>query len=155
MSRTYRLEICETPETAGLYQNQDFPDDHENAGYDLFIPVDTIIAPGEHILVKLGISARLVCTQTLNDVHFWLLPRSSIYKSNLVMMNSMGLIDRGYRGELGAPLHNLSNTPVSLSRQQRLMQIASPDLGNITQVRVVKNLPETRRGIGGFGSTGK
>ncbi len=42
-----------------------------------------------------------------------------------------------------------------LERGQRLFQIVAPDMGWIKEVRIVTSLPETKRGEGGFGSTGK
>lgn len=154
MPHTYRLEICPLTEDHH-YVDVEYPEDNENAGIDIYLPSDSIVGQGESQLLRLGIQARMVCLQTLKDVHYKLLPRSSIYKYNLIMMNSVGLIDRGYRGELGAPIHNLGKTECRLEKGQRLFQIVSPDLGNIVQVKIVKSLPITQRGIGGFGSTGK
>ena len=88
------------------------------------------------------------------DSHFWLLPRSSIYKSGLLMANSMGVIDKSYRGELKAPVWSMTgNSRVAYG--DRLFQIVAPDMGWIRHVRIVESIPGTSRGTGGFGSTGK
>jgi dUTPase len=141
----------------------------ENAGYDLYCRELTTIpnvahAQGKGTLIPLGIKARLVKIIEINaryeiyrkelDSHFWLLPRSSIYKTPLIMANSVGVIDKSYRGELMAPVR--SNGPeYSVIQGERLFQIVAPDMGWIREVRIVDSLPDTVRGEGGFGSTGK
>ena len=88
------------------------------------------------------------------DSHFWLLPRSSIYKTGLLMGNSVGVIDKSYRGELKAPVWSMTGD-TAVQRGDRLFQIVAPDMGWIRHVRLVDSLPNTERGDGGFGSTGK
>jgi dUTPase len=88
------------------------------------------------------------------DSHFWLLPRSSIYKSGLMMANSVGVIDKSYRGELKAPVWSMTGNS-TVNRGDRLFQIVAPDMGWIRTVKVVTSMPETGRGTGGFGSTGR
>ena len=99
----------------------------ENAGFDLFLPNDVEFAPKECKMVS---------------------------KLGLMMMNSVGVIDRSYRGELIAALWNTKNEPVSVKKGQRLVQIVTRDMSDITQLTVVDSLPDTVRGEGGFGSTG-
>jgi dUTP pyrophosphatase len=82
------------------------------------------------------------------------MPRSSIYKSGLMMANSTGVIDKSYRGELKAPVWSMTaNSQVMTG--DRLFQIVAPDMGWIRIVRIVNSMPSTDRGEGGFGSTGK
>ena len=88
------------------------------------------------------------------DSHFLLMPRSSIYKSGLLMANSTGVIDKSYRGELKAPVWSMTGSS-SVQAGDRLFQIVAPDMGWIRHVHLVDSLPETERGAGGFGSTGK
>jgi dUTP pyrophosphatase len=130
----------------------------ENAGFDLFLPNDVEFAPKECKMVSMGVRAVIVgdvedAEKKIPD-HFWLLPRSSISKLGLMMMNSVGVIDRSYRGELIAALWNTRNEPVSVKKGQRLVQIVTRDMSDITQLTVVDSLPDTVRGEGGFGSTG-
>ena len=87
------------------------------------------------------------------DSHFWLLPRSSIYKTGLIMANSTGVIDKSYRGELKAPVWSMTGESNVLSGD-RLFQIVAPDMGWIRNVRIVESMPGSERGTGGFGSTG-
>lgn len=83
---------------------------------------------------------------------FWLLPRSSISRTPLRMANSVGLIDAGYRG----PIMAVCDGSYNVSVNERLFQLAAPDLLPWDEVRVVSEIPggPTARGTGGFGSTG-
>lgn len=83
---------------------------------------------------------------------YWLLPRSSISKTPLRLANSVGLIDAGYRG----PIMAACDGTYTVGANERLFQLASPDLLPWDEVRVVTEIPggPTARGAGGFGSTG-
>lgn len=91
---------------------------------------------------------------------YQIFPRSSIYKKSFRLANSTGIIDTGYRGNLGALIDN--NTAFGtdnpskhkLIPHERYFQICKPDLKSF-KVYIVNNLPSTARGEGGFGSTGK
>lgn len=126
--------------------------DNENAGYDLYVPAEVTFAPRQKILVTMGVKA--VMTFADNTSHYWMLPRSSISKTGLMLCNSVGVIDRSYRGELMAYLWNTTEKPVTVKRGDRLVQIVAPDMGWISQTKVVDSLDETARGAGGFGSSG-
>lgn len=65
----------------------------------------------------------------------------------------MGLIDAGYRGNLMALFDNIKDFPYTIKRGDRLLQIVSADLSEVT-CEVVTSLTETSRGTGGIGSTG-
>lgn len=67
------------------------------------------------------------------------------------MSNSVGIIDRTYRGELKVPLFGDG----VVRKGDRLSQIVAPDMDWIHEVRLVDSLPETVRCEGGFGSTGR
>ena len=82
------------------------------------------------------------------------MPRSSIPKTPLRLSNSIGLIDAGYRGELQAPLDNISDENYLVKAGTRLFQIVNPDLSTFSSINIVDKLSETDRGEGGFGSTG-
>ena len=85
--------------------------------------------------------------------HGWLLiPRSSISKTTLRLANSVGIIDKNYTGKVIAKLDNLSEKEVILDYGKCFFQIVAFD-GNLPLYNVVKNLNNTRRGSGGFGST--
>ena len=117
----------------------------DDAGLDLFCPEDIIINPGQQVAIKLGIS----CEPSSS---YFLVPRSSISKTPLRMSNSIGIIDKGYRGELIAMVDNIKRLPYEIKKGTRLFQIVSPALVPI-QFSLVTELDSTTRGIGGFGST--
>jgi dUTP pyrophosphatase len=125
----------------------------ENAGYDLFVPEEVVFAAGEKKQVNMGV--RVMVEEGGKPQHYWMVPRSSISKTGLMMLNSVGVIDRGYRGELIAALWNTSTEPVTVSRGQRLVQIVGRDMCDFSSVKMVDSLPESVRGEGGFGSTGR
>ena len=82
-------------------------------------------------------------------------PRSSMYKSGIMLTNSVGIIDRTYRGVIKAPVTNLNeHTYPNVVKGTRVTQLCAPDLGHIREIKIVNNLLETARGSGGFGSTG-
>lgn len=132
--------------------------DPGNAGFDLCAAEDWSGGPlgGPARLLDLGVRAMLVDIATRRPVHFWLLPRSSIYKTGYMMANSVGVIDASYRGVLKAPVVRTQefNAP-GFKRGERYFQIVAPDMKQIHVVRSVGSLPETARGDGGFGSTGQ
>lgn len=152
----YRLEIqlIDSENVLG-YKNEENRSD-DNAGYDCYC-ADTFTFTGikSGILVPQGIKARLVHidakTHKERDSHYWLIPRSSIFKTGLHMSNSVGVIDKTYRGELKAPLFGDG----TVMKGDRVVQIVAPDMGWIREVKIVDSLPDSVRGEGGFGSTGK
>jgi len=165
---SYRLELWPTAEGSEFYTNaiaglrRD-----DNAGVDLFV-VKEYLAQGLAIaegstLLDLGVRARLVNVNTEEEVHFWLCPRSSIMKTGMIMANSQGVIDRTYRGTLMAPVYVVkpgqfvNKYPLfeQVLKGERHFQIVAPDMGWISEVRIVDSLPATVRGAGGFGSTGQ
>jgi len=101
------------------------------------------------------VKAMMTRMDTGDTVHYWLAPRSSIYKTGYIMANSMGVIDRTYRGVLKAPVVPLYGKRVGFVAGDRHFQIVAPDMGWIKEVAVVDELPTTVRGEGGFGSTGR
>jgi hypothetical protein len=158
---TYTLELLMTDEGKQFYPpvgTVETPS-ADNAGYDLKVVVNVTPLPDAG-LVPLGVKARMLKetkydeVTVIEDSHFTLEPRSSIYKSGFMMANSRGIIDKTYRGQLMAPLVSVGQTPKSIEAGTRLFQILAPDLGHIARVVYVNSLPETVRGEGGFGSTG-
>jgi deoxyuridine 5'-triphosphate nucleotidohydrolase len=91
------------------------------------------------------------------NVGYYLYPRSSTgTKTPLRLSNSVGIIDSGYRGNITAVFDNIGNTPFTIEKYQRLVQICPPNLSFPFMVTLVGELSgETIRRSGGFGSTGK
>jgi len=126
----------------------------DNAGIDL-MTCETWKGT-EVYLLNLGVSAMLSKTETGELVHYWLLPRSSIYKTGYMMANSVGVVDKTYRGTLKAPVVYVGDdSSKGFVAGDRHFQIVAPDMGPIRHVKIVDSLPETVRGTSGFGSTGK
>jgi len=69
-------------------------------------------------------------------------------------LNSPGTVDSDYRGELGVVLVNLGREPVTLARGERIAQLVVAPVIR-AELREVTELPETDRGAGGFGHTGR
>lgn len=146
----------------------------QDSGFDVYYPETFTIQPGETRVISLKIKARVVkeevtcgksckepwcsdqpvCVREEKGMPYWLVPRSSIFKTKLRMANSVGIIDLNYRGQLGTPLDNISNEPVTVEAGTRLFQICSHNLLPFESVKKVSSLDETERGSGGFGSTG-
>ena len=149
----YILELLPTtPDAASFYSTAEQSTD--NAGIDLFVPEEVSFAPGEKKLVSMRVKAR-VTDPSGNAVHYWMPPRSSISKTGLLLLNSIGVIDKSYRGELMAFLWNTTANVVTVKKGDRLVQVVSPDMGAIDTVKVVDALDATVRGEGGFGSSGR
>ena len=164
MDSWYELEILAIePKDITFYPVMEYDRSDANAGFDLYASANVHV---EQIpkFIPFGIKCRLLKVQPMpygtsneyykTDSHFWLAPRSSIFKSGLMMANSMGVIDKSYRGELQAPVWSMTGNS-TISRGDRLFQIVAPDMGWIRHVRMVESMPGTTRGAGGFGSTGK
>jgi len=124
-----------------------------NAGFDLFVPEDVVFAAGERKFVSMRVKA--VVESDGVQCHYWLVPRSSISKTGLMMMNSVGVIDKTYRGELIAALWNTTDSEVRVEKGQRLVQIVSGGMQSFDKLVLVDALDQTERGEGGFGSTGR
>lgn len=90
----------------------------------------------------------------VNQMAYYLYPRSSISKTPLRMSNSVGIIDAGYRGHIMAKVDNISDTDFVVKAGERYFQICVPLL--ITPTVVLAEVNDvTERGTGGFGSTGR
>ena len=137
---------------------------HPDSGFDILLPEKQRLVSGKGNFVDF----KLKCCMKKNvrDLEsnveevctgFYLYPRSSISKTPARLSNCVGIIDSGYRGNLGGYFdivngHELFE-PCKLSR---LAQICAPSLEpfNVIIVQDVEELGSTLRGTGGFGSTG-
>ncbi len=122
------------------------------AGMDLLaaIPNDIEIGPGERELIPCGISLALPLGYEAQ-----VRSRSGLaLKHGVAVLNSPGTIDCDYRGEIGAILINTSDTPFVVTRGARIAQLVVASVTRI-ELQVVDQLPESVRGSGGFGHTGK
>ena len=136
------------PDTRTLYgERANYGSD---SGFDLYVPADITVAPGE----TATIDHRIVCEPQFTG-GYYLYPRSSISKTPLRLANSVGIIDNGYRGSIMAKVDNRGTEPFTVRRGERLFQLCHPSLQPLT-VRLVEAVNmATERGAGGFGSTTK
>ena len=137
---------------------------HANSGFDVFFPNDVFVPSIESAcstMIPLNIKATMYTHfgQKKEDcpTAFYLMPRSSISKTPLMLANQMGLIDRGYRGTLIAAVRNLlpGNMTYAIEKHTRLFQLVHPCALPILVELVYAPEEMTARGSGGFGSTGK
>lgn len=120
-----------------------------DAGFDLSLNIteSVTLQPDQTTKVGFGIAMEIP------EGYFGLVvPRSSLAKRNLMLCNTVGIIDSGYRGEILAFIRNVGTTEETLNPADRLFQLA---LIPVIQVAFnpVEQLSETARGEGGFGST--
>jgi len=139
----------------------------EDSGIDLVCPYELNINVFQVGTIDLGIRCAMINNETERLSGYYLYPRSSISKTPLMLANHIGIIDMGYRGNIMAKVRCLphdiipfddnyikcNNKNYKIQYFSRLFQICSPDLSPII-VRLVDQLPESKRGTGGFGSTG-
>jgi len=122
-----------------------------SAGMDLraYIPSSVSLQPLERILIPTGLFIELPLGYEAQ-----IRPRSGLaLKKGLTCLNTPGTIDADYRGEIKVLLINLSNEPVDIEPQERIAQMVISKHEK-AQWQAVEILSETRRGEGGFGSTG-
>lgn len=136
-----------------------------DSGFDLIAIQDVTILPGETELVHTGLAVELP-----EGYELQVRPRSGLsLKTPLLIKNSPGTVDNGYRGELGIICHCLL-TPTTRNTHgdpggmgyKRVRIKAGDRIAQGVLVRVeqheiveVEELSETERGDGGYGSTGK
>jgi dUTP pyrophosphatase len=108
------------------------------------------LKPFERIACPLGFS-----TAIPKGYYFKVVPRSGLALWNgISIVNSPGTIDSGYRNEWMAIVINLSTEEVTLHKGDRICQLILSKMYHY-EILEVNELPESERGLGGFGSTGK
>lgn len=138
---------------AKIHEEAEIPEyaHHGDAGFD-FKAIQTVcIMPNERKLIKTGLKIELPTGFELQ-----IRPRSGLsLNSPLIMPNSPGTIDSGYRGEIGIILWNASDTPYIVSKGARIAQGVIQKVPEVEFIEInASGLSETARGEGGFGSTG-
>ncbi|MEX2557658.1 MAG: dUTP diphosphatase [Actinomycetota bacterium] len=122
-----------------------------DAGFDLRSAVDLVLAPGERALIPTGLAV------AIPDGFAGLVqPKSGLAaRHGLGLVNAPGLIDAGYRGEIKVIAINLDpREPFEVHRGDKIAQLVVYPVP-ATTLREVSELPESERGSGGFGSTGR
>src|SRR5215469_2038251 len=121
-----------------------------DAGFDLHLAADVVIAPGQRVVVGTGVCIALPAGYA-GFVH----PRSGLAaRHGVTIVNAPGTVDAGYRGEIKVTLLNTDRAePVRFERGDRIAQLVVQPVA-CPQFHEVKTLPGSARGDGGFGSTG-
>ncbi|MFI5362017.1 MAG: dUTP diphosphatase [Elusimicrobiota bacterium] len=119
----------------------------DDAGLDLYALEDGSVPSGEGLLLRTGVAVAvpaghvgLVCD------------RSSLARRGL--KTAGGVIDAGYRGEIGVVVWNLSRAPQHVKKGERAAQLLIIPIATPAPVES-EDLGDTHRGAGGFGSTGR
>ncbi|GAX87845.1 dUTP pyrophosphatase [Lebetimonas natsushimae] len=122
----------------------------EAAGFDLHSIENVVIKPGERKLIGTGLAFEIE-----KGYEIQIRPRSGLaYKHGITVLNTPGTIDSDYRGEIKVLLINLGSENFEVKKGERIAQaVVAP----VVQAKFaeVEELSDTKRGGGGFGSTGK
>jgi len=157
------LYLVVTPEMRQLYISsaEKYNSRHieeRDSGFDLYCDSDYIVSKQSQFL-KFGVLRACAMKQgsALVNRAYWLMPRSSISKTNIICSNSKGLIDSGYRGNLMGAVRVVGDVESeAVSAHTRLFQVVSGSAKPWSYIHIVDELPKpsSERGTGGFGSTG-
>lgn len=122
-----------------------------DAGLDLCAAESLSLSPGERAAVPTGIAVAIP-EGFAGFVH----ARSGrALKEGLALANAPGLIDSGYRGEIKVVVVNLDpRSPIDIRRGDKIAQLVLQPIAEAELVEV-EELPESDRGSGGFGSSGR
>ena len=142
-----QVKVCLFPGCEDLMPAKAHFDD---AAFDLRSRVDMVLPVRKSVLVPAGFSLELPV-----GFEAQIRPRSGLaLKHDLMLTNSPGTIDAGYRGEVGVIMYNGGTAEFEIKRGDRIAQMVIAKLPEVELV-CVESLSETDRGEGGFGSTGK
>ncbi len=147
MSKTITLKLKKLDEglPTPVYAN---PGD---AGLDLYAAKDVTLQPGQRVMIPTGIAIAIP-----RGYAGFVQPRSGLAaKQGFSIVNTPGLIDSGYRGEIGViGLNTDTQSEIVIKRGDRVAQLVIQEVP-VVELLEVNELDETERSSGGFGSTGK
>lgn len=133
--------------------------DSGSVGYDLsaYFPEEECgkvlkveLKPNQEMKISTGISCEIP-----QGYYMQLVPRSSMgIKKNLILKNTVGVIDSSYRGEILMCVKNIGDETIEIMNGERICQAIILPYPKVKYVEV-KELSETERGVGGFGSSGR
>lgn len=164
---TTQLPNYETPSSAGMDVRANFDNivekflfnttikENENAyinvkGETRHIVESITINPGGRALIPTGLRVAIP-----EGYEIQVRPRSGLaLKNGITLLNTPGTIDADYRGDIGVIVINHGTEPFTIMAGDRIGQIVLNKIERI-EWKEVNNLPDTIRGEGGFGSTGK
>ena len=164
---TSQLPNYETPASAGMDVRANFDNivekflfnttikEHENVRIDVngethHLIESITINPGGRALIPTGLRVAIP-----EGYEIQVRPRSGLaLKNGITLLNTPGTIDADYRGDIGVIVINHGTEPFTIIAGDRIGQIVLNKVERI-EWKEVDNLPDTIRGEGGFGSTGK
>ena len=164
---TTQLPNYETPASAGMDVRANFDNivekflfnttikEHENVRIDVngethHLIESITINPGGRALIPTGLRVAIP-----EGYEIQVRPRSGLaLKNGITLLNTPGTIDADYRGDIGVIVINHGTEPFTIIAGDRIGQIVLNKVERI-EWKEVNNLPDTIRGEGGFGSTGK
>ena len=121
---------------------------------------DVCAAINESVTIKKGAIAKIpsgvaICLPNEESVAL-LMPRSGLsINEGITLANSVGVIDSDFRGEIIVALRNFSDKDYILNPGEKVAQLLFFNLAQFNLEITLENLPNTSRGAGGLGSTGK
>jgi dUTP pyrophosphatase len=122
----------------------------DDAAFDLRARIDAVLIPGKSTLVPAGFKIELPV-----GFEAQIRPRSGLaLKHDLMLTNSPGTVDAGYRGEVGVIMYNGGKNDYTVKRGDRIAQMVICKLPEV-QLCKCEELTGSCRGEGGFGSSGK
>jgi dUTP pyrophosphatase len=121
-----------------------------DGGFDLAACDGAVIGPGERAVLGTGLAVALPAGYAA-----FVQPRSGLAARNgITIVNSPGLVDSGYRGEILVVLHNTDRErPFAVEPGMRIAQLVVVRLPEV-DLQEVDELPESERGARGYGSSG-
>ena len=125
---------------------------HGSSGVDLMAAIRSSIAvdPGKRVLIPTGLKVSIPF-----GYEWQIRPRSgNALKNGVTVLNSPGTVDSDYRGEVQIILANLGDEPFLVERGDRIAQAVLAPVA-YPVFKAIEKLPETERGDGGFGHSGK
>lgn len=164
---TTQLPNYETPASAGMDVRANFDNivekflfnttikEHDNVRIDVngdthHLIESITINPGGRALIPTGLRVAIP-----EGYEIQVRPRSGLaLKNGITLLNTPGTIDADYRGDIGVIVINHGTEPFTIMAGDRIGQIVLNKVERI-EWKEVDNLPDTIRGEGGFGSTGK
>ncbi len=121
----------------------------DDAAYDLHSRADMELEPMTSTLVPTGLFLELPVGYEAQ-----IRPRSGLaLKHDIMLTNSPGTVDAGYRGEVGVIVYNGGKAPFPVRRGDRIAQMVIAKLAEV-ELEEAETLSDSERGSGGFGSTG-
>ena len=122
---------------------------HEgDAAFDLRSAETVTIAPGDKHIIKTGLK------MAIPQGYFGNIRDRSGLAAKQAAHALAGVVDSGYRGEVGVVMVNLGKEPIEINKNDRIAQMLIQKI-ETPNIKEVEDLDATTRGEGGFGSTGK